>query len=287
MTGWTKLFSSIVTSSVWCEPHATVRVWVAMLATKDADGVVEGSIPGFANLARVTIDEMRAAVATLSAPDPDSRTPDHQGRRIEVISGGWKILNHAAYRERGQAKEGSRAPYMRAYRARKRTDDVTADVTRNSSALRVTQIQRTDTEAEAEAEKEQRTCDAAPPVAGGRARKPSKASSNVNGLTVTATDNGWSGNWVGKLVDLWSPHGAIKPGRLGTALKGLKALHPFEDVERGLSAFLKAGKASFGPEVFAQAAGDWIAGRSGPERKETLGDRMVSETTKFLTEGRR
>ncbi len=26
MAGWTKLFSSIVTSSVWCEDHSTVRV---------------------------------------------------------------------------------------------------------------------------------------------------------------------------------------------------------------------------------------------------------------------
>lgn len=122
MAGWTKLFSSIVTSSVWCEPHATVRVWVAMLATADADGIVEGSLPGFANLARVSVDEMRAAVATLAGPDPDSRTPDHEGRRIEAMEGGWRILNHAAYRERGQAKEGSKAPAMRRYRLRKRQE---------------------------------------------------------------------------------------------------------------------------------------------------------------------
>jgi hypothetical protein len=53
MSGWTKLFSSIVTSSIWIEPNATLRVWVALLATADADGLVEGSVPGFANLARV------------------------------------------------------------------------------------------------------------------------------------------------------------------------------------------------------------------------------------------
>jgi len=122
VTGWTKLFSGIVTSSVWCEDHATVRVWVAMLATADADGVVEGSIPGFANLARVTVEEMRAAIERLSAPDPDSRTPDHEGRRIEAIEGGWRVLNYAKYREKAQEKEGSRAPYYRAYRRRRRTE---------------------------------------------------------------------------------------------------------------------------------------------------------------------
>jgi hypothetical protein len=122
MSGWTKLFSSIVTSSVWCESHTTVRVWVAMLAQADADGVVEGSVPGFANLAHVTVDEMRAAVATLSSPDPDSRTPDNEGRRIERIEGGWRVLNYARYRQRAQEKEGSKAPAMRAYRARRKAE---------------------------------------------------------------------------------------------------------------------------------------------------------------------
>jgi hypothetical protein len=120
VTGWTKLFSGIVTSSVWCEDHVTLRVWVAMLATADADGVVEGSVPGFANLARVTVAEMKAAITKLSSPDPDSRTPDHEGRRIEAIDGGWRVLNYKRYREKAQEKEGSRAPYYRTYRRRKR-----------------------------------------------------------------------------------------------------------------------------------------------------------------------
>jgi hypothetical protein len=147
LTGFTKLFSSIVTSSVWCEDDATVRVWIAMLATADAGGLVEGSVPGFANLARVSADQMRAAVAILSGPDPDSRTPDNEGRRIEAVEGGWLVLNYAKYRERGQESDGGRAPYFRAYRARKRaeaaarnsatgsaTPDATPNVARNTEA---------------------------------------------------------------------------------------------------------------------------------------------------------
>jgi hypothetical protein len=127
VSGWTKLFSSIVTSSVWCEDDATVRVWIAMLATADSDGLVEGSVPGFANLARVPVAKMRAALVKLSSPDPDSRTPDHEGRRIETIEGGWQILNYAAYREKPQDKEGSKAPAMRRYRARKRAEVTTGN----------------------------------------------------------------------------------------------------------------------------------------------------------------
>ena len=58
MAGWTKLFSSIVTSSIWCEDHKTVWVWTGFLALADKDGVVEGSIPGLANVMRVTDDEL-------------------------------------------------------------------------------------------------------------------------------------------------------------------------------------------------------------------------------------
>ena len=120
MSGFAKVFSSILTSTIWAEDHATVRVWIAMLASCDADGVVEGSVPGFAHVARVTREEMERALGILSGPDPDSRTKENEGRRIEAFPGGWQILNHAKYRQQGQAKEGGRAPYYREYRRKKR-----------------------------------------------------------------------------------------------------------------------------------------------------------------------
>jgi hypothetical protein len=120
LAGYSKLYAAIVTSSVWIEEDATLRVWIAMIATCDSEGLVQGSVPGFANLARVTVEQMRHAIERLSAPDPDSRTPDHDGRRIEAFEGGWRVLNYAKYREKAQAKEGSNAPAMRAYRKRRR-----------------------------------------------------------------------------------------------------------------------------------------------------------------------
>ena len=113
MAGYSKLFSSIVTSSIWSEDDKTLRVWFAMLALTDARGNVEGSVPGFAHVARVTIPEMEHAIERLSSPDPYSRTPDNEGRRVEVVPGGWVILNYCAYRERCQSKDGSRAEYER------------------------------------------------------------------------------------------------------------------------------------------------------------------------------
>lgn len=123
MAGYVKVFDSLLTSSLWVKPHFVVRIWIAMLARCDSKGVVEGSVPGFASLCRVTDEEMREALVLLTGPDPDSRTPDHDGRRLEVVPGGWRILNYGAYRAKGQEKEGSKAPFMRALRERRREED--------------------------------------------------------------------------------------------------------------------------------------------------------------------
>lgn len=126
MSGYTKLFSSIVTSTVWCEDAYTRVVWVAMLAMKDRDGIVEGSIPGFARVANVTVEQMERAVQVLCGPDAHSRTPDHEGRRIELIPGGWRVLNHEVYRdlESPEHRREKDAERQRRHRAR-RGEDVT------------------------------------------------------------------------------------------------------------------------------------------------------------------
>lgn len=120
MSGFNKLFSSIVTSSIWTENDKTLRVWIAMIATMNASGIVEGSIPGFANLARVSVEEMQKAEEVLLSPDPFSRSKENEGRRIERIPGGWQVLNSQKYREKPQTQVGSRADYYRLYRERKK-----------------------------------------------------------------------------------------------------------------------------------------------------------------------
>jgi hypothetical protein len=91
-----------------------------MLATCDADGKVEGSIPGFANMAKVSVEQMEQAIERFSATDHYSRSKDFDGRRIEEVPGGWRILNYRAYRAKYQRKSGSRADYMRDYRSRQK-----------------------------------------------------------------------------------------------------------------------------------------------------------------------
>ncbi len=123
---FTKLFSSITESTVWCEPDATRIMWITMLAMADRRGRVFGSIPGLANRARVTLDAAKAAIETFLNPDPYSRTVTHEGRRIEPIDGGWRLLNHEKYRairDEESAKESKRN-YINARREKEREEKI-------------------------------------------------------------------------------------------------------------------------------------------------------------------
>lgn len=98
MAGFVKLQSSILQSTVWREPNHIRILWITMLAMKGHDGVVEASVPGLADAARITLDECEEGLERLLAPDKYSRTKEHDGRRIEEIDGGWLVLNHEKYR---------------------------------------------------------------------------------------------------------------------------------------------------------------------------------------------
>jgi len=100
MAGYTKLFNSILDSTVWGESKDVRILWVTMLAMADRNGEVAAALPGLTRRAQLTQDETEVALARLMAPDPHSRTPDHEGRRVEAIPGGWQLLNYAIYRAR-------------------------------------------------------------------------------------------------------------------------------------------------------------------------------------------
>lgn len=70
-----------------------------MLTLSDKDGVVEGSIPGLADAARISIEECEYGLSRLMSPDKYSRTKDFDGKRVGEIEGGWVILNYSKYRE--------------------------------------------------------------------------------------------------------------------------------------------------------------------------------------------
>lgn len=118
MGNYVKLFGSILQSTIWQESKETRLVWITLLALKDARQIAEGSIPGLARTAGVTIPECEEALKVLMAPDSYSRNQEHEGRRIEKVDGGWRILNGERYQQKMSAEQ--RREYNRIWAANKR-----------------------------------------------------------------------------------------------------------------------------------------------------------------------
>lgn len=95
-----------------------------MLAMKDRDHMVRSTPKALSLFARVTELELQSALDAFSAPDPSSRTSEHDGKRIEPVEGGWLILNGEKYRKLLSAEE--RREYLRIKQAefRKRKKDL-------------------------------------------------------------------------------------------------------------------------------------------------------------------
>ena len=123
MNTWTPLFSKVVDSSVWDEPDFVCKIFITMLAKKDADQVVRGTAYMIGRWARKTEKEVLEALRVLSSPDKKRLEPQpHEGRRIEKVEGGWLILNGQTYEElmRSLNRREYKTTKEREYRAAKK-----------------------------------------------------------------------------------------------------------------------------------------------------------------------
>jgi hypothetical protein len=148
--GYTKLFYDIILSTVWREKDPTRLVWITMLAMRNKYHIVEASLPGLADCARVSMEDCQEALRVLSSPDPWSRTKDFEGRRIEEADGGWLILNGEKFRRRMSEEERreKNAIYQRNYRERKKnvSNDLTSKQSQHSKSKRESTEKETEKE---------------------------------------------------------------------------------------------------------------------------------------------
>jgi hypothetical protein len=249
---FTKLSSGILASTVWQEPNSTRIVWITMLALADRNGYVAASIPGLAHLARVTLQEVEAALATFSGPDPYSRTPENEGRRIESVTGGWRLLNHGLYRARRDADETKDRKRDWDRQNRPSGHARTKESPTQSDAVR--QIRPNPTQAEADTEKDQEL--------GAKAPSTDKPSTDAAERLAQVTDEAIEA--YNRL--LAGPLSLPKASAVGIDKKRAW-------VRRSLKTIREVCRAAYGSERIepafwtdyftTQAADDFIAGRSG------------------------
>ena len=98
---YAKLFASIYQGTLRGNTHGLV-VFTNLLAHADASGWVDIHPRAIAEEVGLSIEQVQAALTELESPDPDSRSPEQEGRRIlrmdEHRSWGWIVVNHGKYR---------------------------------------------------------------------------------------------------------------------------------------------------------------------------------------------
>lgn len=135
-----------------------------MLAITNRQGIVLGSKNGIARIAQINPSEIDDAFNALLSADPDSsdqgRAPENQGRRIEAVPGGYRLLNYEYYRN--LRNEDERREQNREAQARHRQKQTVSTGQPQSSSVTASQPvshgqpRSAQAEAEADAEAEER-----------------------------------------------------------------------------------------------------------------------------------
>ena len=99
---YVKVFAQIFDSSIADDFHLR-HFFMDLLVLADPNGVVDMTPSAIAARTRIPLESVTAMIATLEQPDPESRTPDADGRRIERLdehrTWGWLIINYNRFRE--------------------------------------------------------------------------------------------------------------------------------------------------------------------------------------------
>jgi hypothetical protein len=99
---YTPIFKEFTTSSMWAKSSDTRIVWLYMMLHADPEGYLPGTAPGLAIAANVSLEATRQALEVFISPDPDSNTQEFEGRRLEKVPHGWRILNFEYWRRLAQ-----------------------------------------------------------------------------------------------------------------------------------------------------------------------------------------
>lgn len=134
MSGYTPVFGSLFQGTL-CGQWPALPVFCTLLPLADKDGRIDYSFQYLAVTTGWPVDLLKQGIAQLEQPDPYSRSPSDDGRRLvrlrEHTDWGWQVVNHAAYREKArqqaqnaaQVADGRNAEKVRRYKERKANQD--------------------------------------------------------------------------------------------------------------------------------------------------------------------
>lgn len=115
---YAKIFTQIYDGTLCSKgPWEALVTFQQLLILADKDGCVDMTSSAISRRTTIPQEVIDVGIAALLLADPDSRTPDEEGKRIIPLSDerkwGWRIVNYAHYRN--LRDEESRREYHRNY----------------------------------------------------------------------------------------------------------------------------------------------------------------------------
>ena len=118
-----KLFTQMYDGTLGTQgPWQALVTFQQLVILADQQGVVDMTPEALSRRTTIPIEIIQAGLVALEQPDPKSRTPDLEGRRIVRLSDdrewGWRVVNYLHYRAIRTADE--RREYMKNYQRERR-----------------------------------------------------------------------------------------------------------------------------------------------------------------------
>jgi hypothetical protein len=118
-----KLFAQMYDGTLGTEgPWQALVTFQQFIILADREGVVDMTQEAIARRTTIPPDIIQIGIEALEKPDPHSRSPDEEGRRIIRLSDdrawGWRVVNYDHYRKIRSQED--RREYMRNYQRKRR-----------------------------------------------------------------------------------------------------------------------------------------------------------------------
>ena len=159
-----KIFESIYDGTLRTSWQALVT-FQQMIVLSDADGVIDMTPHAIAGRTGIPLDILEKGLEFLEAPDPHSRTPDEDGRRImrldEHRPWGWMIVNHRKYKllQDADTRREQTRERVRAFRERQKQDVTHGNDTKRDDTQSNTRKRHTDTDTDTDTDRKRERSD--------------------------------------------------------------------------------------------------------------------------------
>jgi hypothetical protein len=134
-----KIFDQIFDGTLATKgPWQALVTFEQLIILADKHGTVDMTPEAISRRTTVPLEIIQRGLVALEEPDPDSRTPDEDGRRIVRLSDhrawGWRLVNHGHYRK--IRSEDERREYHKLYQRDRRAKKKAVNSGVNTSTAR-------------------------------------------------------------------------------------------------------------------------------------------------------